>query len=101
MNSVGSDPALIGVDWGTTSLRAFLIDTDGQVMDGVSSPEGIMHASGKSFEAILDRLIGPWRKQAKVPMIASGMITSRNGCGNTLCCTSAWGLRSCAGFGAL
>ena len=79
MNLAGSEPALIGVDWGTTSLRAFLIDTNGQVMDGVSSPEGIMHASGKTFEAILDRLIGPWRKQSKVPVIASGMITSRNG----------------------
>lgn len=39
MNSAGSEPALIGVDWGTTSLRAFLIDTNGQVMDGVSSPK--------------------------------------------------------------
>lgn len=29
MNSAGSEPALIGVDWGTTSLRAFLIDTNG------------------------------------------------------------------------
>jgi 2-dehydro-3-deoxygalactonokinase len=79
MNSVVSEPALIGVDWGTSSLRAFLIDTDGQVIDDVSSPEGIMQVSGKTFEAVLDRLIGPWRRQANFPILASGMITSRNG----------------------
>lgn len=79
MNSVVSEPALIGVDWGTSSLRAFLIDTDGQVIDDVSAPEGIMQVSGKTFEAVLDHLIGPWRRQANFPILASGMITSRNG----------------------
>ncbi|MBW4709904.1 2-dehydro-3-deoxygalactonokinase [Roseobacter sp. YSTF-M11] len=79
MNSVASDPALIGVDWGTSSLRAFLIGASGEVIDGVTSPEGIMQVSGQSFEAILDRLIGPWVAQTNLPILASGMITSRNG----------------------
>lgn len=79
MNSVASDPALIGVDWGTSSFRAFLIGAGGEVIDGVSSPEGIMQVSGQSFEAVLDRLIGPWVERAKLPILASGMITSRNG----------------------
>ena len=79
MNSVASEPALIGVDWGTTSLRAFLIDADGQVVDSASSPEGIMRVPGKSFEAVLDRLIGHWLAQSDLPILASGMITSRNG----------------------
>jgi 2-dehydro-3-deoxygalactonokinase len=79
MNSAVSEPALIGVDWGTSSLRAFLIGAQGEVIDGVSSSEGIMQVSGQAFEAVLDRLIGPWVKQAKLPILASGMITSRNG----------------------
>ena len=79
MNSVASEPALIGVDWGTSSLRAFLIDADGHVIDGVSSSEGIMQVSGKAFEAVLDRLIGRWYAQSELPILASGMITSRNG----------------------
>ncbi|MFK7871410.1 MAG: 2-dehydro-3-deoxygalactonokinase [Roseobacter sp.] len=79
MNSGASDPALIGVDWGTSSLRAFLIGADGEVLDGVSSPDGIMQISGRSFEAVLDRLIGPWGAHAPLPILASGMITSRNG----------------------
>ncbi|WP_136440394.1 2-dehydro-3-deoxygalactonokinase [Pacificoceanicola onchidii] len=79
MNSAASEPALIGVDWGTSSLRAFLIDTKGNVLDGVSSPEGIMQVADNSFEAVLDRLIGPWVMQNTLPILASGMITSRNG----------------------
>ncbi|MEL0123661.1 MAG: 2-dehydro-3-deoxygalactonokinase, partial [Paracoccaceae bacterium] len=42
MNLAESEPALIGVDWGTSSLRAFLIGTQGEVIEGVSSSEGIM-----------------------------------------------------------
>ncbi len=79
MNSAASRPALIGVDWGTSSFRAFLIGAEGEVIDGVSSPEGIMQVSGRGFEAVLDRLIGPWVARTTLPILASGMITSRNG----------------------
>ena len=79
MNSVASEPALIGIDWGTSSLRAFLIGKQGEVLDGVSSPEGIMQVAGQTFEAVLDRLIGPWVAVRTLPILASGMITSRNG----------------------
>ncbi|MEQ8306114.1 MAG: 2-dehydro-3-deoxygalactonokinase [Hoeflea sp.] len=83
MNSAASEAALIGVDWGTSSLRAFLIGGTGEVIDRVSSPEGIMQVAGQGFEAVLDRLIGPWSAQTerrtRLPILASGMITSRNG----------------------
>ena len=79
MNSGASEPALIGIDWGTSSLRAFLIGKQGEVLDGVSSPEGIMQVAGQTFEAVLDRLIGPWIAARTLPILASGMITSRNG----------------------
>lgn len=79
MNSAVSEPVLIGVDWGTSSFRAFLIGAEGEVIDGVSSPEGIMLVPGKCFEAVFDRLIGPWVARTKLPILASGMITSRNG----------------------
>lgn len=79
MNSDASEPALIGVDWGTSSLRAFLISKDGQILDGISSPQGIMQVPGKNYETVLDRLIGHWLAQTDLPVLASGMITSRNG----------------------
>ncbi|WP_424974403.1 2-dehydro-3-deoxygalactonokinase [Dinoroseobacter sp. S124A] len=79
MNLGASEPALIGVDWGTSSLRAFLVDAEGDVIDGVSASEGIMHVQGRSFGAVLDRLIGVWMTEKTLPILASGMITSRNG----------------------
>lgn len=79
MNSVASDPALIGIDWGTSSLRAFLIGAGGEVLDQVSKPQGIMHVKDRDFEGSFRDLIGPWVQAAGLPVIASGMITSRNG----------------------
>ena len=50
MNSVASNPALIGLDWGTSSLRAFLIGAEGEVLEQVSRPQGIMHVEDGDFE---------------------------------------------------
>lgn len=79
MNSVASEPALVGIDWGTSSLRAFLIGAGGEVLDRVASDEGIMHVPNGDFEAVFDRLIGKWCPDGQLPVLASGMITSRNG----------------------
>ncbi len=79
MNSVVSNPVLIGIDWGTSSLRAFLIGADGEVLDQVSKSEGIMHVKDGDFEGTFRNLIEPWVKAHALPVIASGMITSRNG----------------------
>ena len=79
MNSVGSEAALIGLDWGTSSLRAFLIGADGRVLDTVSTGQGIMHVKDRDFDAVFHDLVSPWLSQKTVPVIASGMITSRNG----------------------
>lgn len=79
MNSAVSEPALIGLDWGTSSLRAFLIGAKGEVLDKMSSPEGIMRVKNRDFEAVFEKLIGAWAIKAKLPVLASGMITSRNG----------------------
>ena len=74
-----SNAKLIGIDWGTSSLRAFLIDGNGKVLDHLYTPKGIMQVSNNDYEGVLSRLISPWTIINRVPMIASGMITSRNG----------------------
>ena len=79
MNSVASNPALIGIDWGTSSLRAFLIGAGGEVLDQVSKPQGIMHVQDGDFESSFNDLIFEWCDVGGLPIIASGMITSRNG----------------------
>jgi 2-dehydro-3-deoxygalactonokinase len=42
MSSAASEPALIGVDWGTSSLRACLIARDGAVLDRKTAPEDVV-----------------------------------------------------------
>ena len=79
MNSVASKPALIGIDWGTSSFRAYLIGSEGEVLDRISTSEGIMHLDGQPFEGVLNSNISSWMARGTIPIIASGMITSRNG----------------------
>ncbi len=74
-----SKASLIGIDWGTTSFRAFLIGERGEVLDRLHSPDGIMQVTNADFDAVFMRLLDPWLDRKNLPVIASGMITSRNG----------------------
>jgi 2-dehydro-3-deoxygalactonokinase len=75
---VPASAALVGVDWGTTHARAFLIDGDGAVIATRASALGLARLDTRPFAAALDELLGSWR-DAPLPRIASGMIGSRNG----------------------
>jgi 2-dehydro-3-deoxygalactonokinase len=79
MSSDASEPALIGLDWGTSSFRAYLIASDGTILDRIASPEGILQVHGRDFDGTCERLLAPWLARHTPAMIASGMITSRNG----------------------
>jgi 2-dehydro-3-deoxygalactonokinase len=75
-----SPAALIGIDWGTTSFRAYRIGADGHVVDSKSAQAGILKVPAGEFESVFEREIGPWLiPQPDLPVIASGMITSRQG----------------------
>lgn len=72
--------ALIGIDWGTTSFRACRIDPAGRVLESHAAPAGILSVRDGDFEGVLTREIGPWLDaDPDLPVIASGMITSRQG----------------------
>ena len=70
------DPHLIGLDWGTTSCRAYLIGADGAVLARVADGPGILKVENEGFGAALDTMTGAW---PKLPVILSGMIGSRQG----------------------
>jgi 2-dehydro-3-deoxygalactonokinase len=73
-----SPAALTGIDWGTTSFRAYRLDADGRVIDRKSAPAGILKEG--DFERVFEREIGEWLvDQPDLPVVASGMITSRQG----------------------
>lgn len=71
--------ALIGIDWGTTSFRAWRMGQGGEVLETVSDGPGILAAAQLpgGFRQAMEDSIGGWLDGA--PIIASGMITSRNG----------------------
>lgn len=79
MSTQQIEPALIGIDWGTTSFRAFKIGGDGSVLDRITANRGIMNVPNDDFKSSLLDLLGPWLDTKQLPIIASGMITSRNG----------------------
>ena len=70
-------PHLIGLDWGTTSCRAYLIGADGAVLTRIGDGPGILKVENGTFGATLDAMVGGW--PAHLPIILSGMIGSRQG----------------------
>lgn len=70
-----------GVDWGSSSLRAYRLDGQ-QVIDTVSSDRGIKTLKAKNketqFEHVLFNLVGDWLEPGD-GIILSGMVTSVNG----------------------
>jgi 2-dehydro-3-deoxygalactonokinase len=70
--------ALIAIDWGTTSARAYRLDAAGAVRDARSAALGIGSLRDGNFAVALDTLLDDWRDY-DVPRIACGMIGSRQG----------------------
>lgn len=72
-------PSLVAIDWGTSNLRASLIDASGRSLESRSSPGGIMAVKDHQFSSALMSLCGDWVRDLSCPLIASGMIGSRQG----------------------
>ena len=70
---------MIGVDWGTSSFRAFRISPDGRVTDRIATQRGIMTVSDGGFGPVLDQAIGSWLGNGERHVLLSGMIGSRQG----------------------
>ena len=71
--------SLIALDWGTSNLRASLLDAAGQALETRSAPGGVMAVKGGAFSQALLALCGGWMAQYDCPLIASGMVGSRQG----------------------
>ena len=71
---------MIGVDWGTTSFRAFRLGPDGAVLDRRSAAAGILQvgATGVRGGAARSRS-GRGLRRAKSQVLLSGMVGSRQG----------------------
>ena len=73
-------PSLIAIDWGSSSFRAYLLEPGGGIVDEVASPRGVATVDKGAFPATLVSLTGGWMAaNPELPIIASGMVGSRNG----------------------
>jgi 2-dehydro-3-deoxygalactonokinase len=69
----------IGIDWGTTRLRAYLIGGSGEILARHESDAGVASARGE-FERIFARELAGWlAAHPGLNVVASGMVGSRQG----------------------
>jgi 2-dehydro-3-deoxygalactonokinase len=70
---------MIGVDWGTSSFRAFRLGEDGRILDRREAPLGILHVEPGQFADALAAQIGPWLADGENRVLLAGMVGSRQG----------------------
>lgn len=71
-------PALLGIDWGTTNRRAYLLARDGSCLARHADGEGLLAVRG-GFGDSLGALRGRLGAAATVPVLMSGMVGSASG----------------------
>lgn len=70
----------IGIDWGTTYLRAWALSNNGEVLAHLSSSDGMANLAKSEFEPALLSLIGNWLHPGRtMPVFACGMVGARQG----------------------
>lgn len=80
---------LVALDWGTTSARAYLLDTGGTVLDTAPAGRGVLAVTDglttaqdrrAAFEEEFERMCGRWLEaHPALPVLASGMVGSTQG----------------------
>ncbi|HJV82706.1 2-dehydro-3-deoxygalactonokinase [Noviherbaspirillum sp.] len=68
---------LLGIDWGTSNRRAYLLDRDGKIVRQHNDDAGILHVEGDFEGSLKSLLLALGVEHADVVM--SGMVGSRNG----------------------
>lgn len=73
--------ALIGLDWGSTHVRAYALDEQGAIVDRAQSDAGALGLkSPQQFDLALNALVGTWaRLHPTAPLIACGMVGAKSG----------------------
>ena len=73
-------PELIALDWGTSSLRGYLLGQGGEVLESRHAERGILKVANGTFAQTYLEFSADWLKlDGELPAIASGMIGSKQG----------------------
>jgi 2-dehydro-3-deoxygalactonokinase len=71
-----SEPAFIGIDWGTSSFRAYLADAQGHARETLPDGRGALALRPGEHEAYLRERLAQW---PRLPVIACGMVGAKQG----------------------
>lgn len=71
-------PEWIALDWGTSNLRGWAM-RGAEVLGSAASDEGMGGLARDGFAAALARLVADWEVTPRTPIIACGMVGSRQG----------------------
>ncbi len=69
----------IGVDWGSTNRRAYLVCHDGGILERREDGAGVLSAPAEDYYTSLMRLVGDWWRDTGAAIWLSGMIGGRDG----------------------
>lgn len=79
MNTSASTPKhVLGIDWGTSNRRAYLIDPSGECRARHTDDQGML-AARPHFAQSIDHLLAAMALPLDTPVIASGMVGSAQG----------------------
>ncbi|KAA3441647.1 2-dehydro-3-deoxygalactonokinase [Mesorhizobium sp. SARCC-RB16n] len=79
MSSASNVPAVAALDWGTTRLRAWLVDGSGKVLAERRGDDGLITAREKGFANVLEGHLAAIGAPEELPVIICGMAGSRQG----------------------
>jgi 2-dehydro-3-deoxygalactonokinase len=72
-------PSVAAVDWGTTRLRIWLLDADGNVIGERRGDDGLITAREKGFADVLESHLASLGAPPALPVVICGMAGSRQG----------------------
>lgn len=73
-------PDLIAVDWGTTNLRAYALDSSGRILNSLAQPRGVLTLAREDYRGIVEGLIREFAPGGQgVPVLLAGMVGSNRG----------------------
>lgn len=70
---------MIGIDWGSTNLRAWRFDAGGTIAEAREAGFGIMRLPPGGFDAAFAEVVGEWLADGETGVLIAGMAGSRQG----------------------
>ncbi|MES2711197.1 MAG: 2-dehydro-3-deoxygalactonokinase [Pseudomonadota bacterium] len=70
---------MIGIDWGSSNLRAWRFDRNGHVTGARDAAYGVMRLPAGGFDAAFAEVVGEWIADGEKDVLIAGMAGSRQG----------------------